>query len=599
MFNQKNTSILPYKSRLAKGILGLALAAQLIFVPGLNSTKILAATNNDLTSPDVTIYSNGPLATGATTKSGVAAPAGTQWSEVQNNAGDLTVANTNAGFSCGANGPFRCADNFVVPVGQTWTINQVAVYGYQTGAAAGTSPFTAANLQIWNGRPGDTGSTVIFGDTTTNRLASSTNTNIYRIFNTVVPPATAPGTTRIIWQNNITVGPALVLTAGNYWIDFQLTASGTGASFTPPVTIVNTRFTPIQNGRQFTTGAWIDLVDAGQGTTPPTVPQDLPFILDGTIATTRVAPPISRTVDFNGDNKSDYAVARSASLTAATTWYILTNGGTATATPFGVGVGFAGGDVAVPADYDGDGKSDIAVWRPLAVDSRFFILQSQTNTLRTLIFGQPGDDPTVTGDYDGDGRADPAVYRNNPTAGGQNYFYYRTTTGAANNINQTPFGVSGDKPYPGDFDGDGKYDFAVIRNNGGNAQHFQLRSTQGYVVTFYGLFTDRFVTADFDGDFKNDLVAVRNNGGAYNWYVATSTSNQFINFAFGSATTDYITPGDYDGDNRTDFAVFRSGTSGVGFYQIGTLSAPLATPFGASSANLTAPDYPVAAYQVH
>ncbi len=40
------------------------------------------------------------LATGATSLSGVAAPAGTQFSEVQNNAGNTAEANTIAGFSC-------------------------------------------------------------------------------------------------------------------------------------------------------------------------------------------------------------------------------------------------------------------------------------------------------------------------------------------------------------------------------------------------------------------------------------------------------------------------------------------------------------------
>ncbi len=603
MFSQKKTRFVPCKPCFIRGTLSLAFAAQLIFVPLLGGAKLFAATDNTPNSPSVTIYDNGPLATGATSKSGVAAPTGAQWSEVQNNAGDTTNANTVSGFSCGANNTARCADNFVVPVGETWTINQVAVYGYQTGAVAGTSPFTAANLQIWNGRPGDAGSAIVFGDTTTNRLASSTNTNLFRIFNTVAPPpGTAPGTTRIIWQNNLTVGPALVLTAGNYWIDFQLTASGTGANFTPVVTIVDTRYTPIQNSRQFINAAWADALDVGTptGGTQPTLPQDFPFTLDGTKTTTRVAPPISRAVDFNADNKSDYVVARAASVTAPTTWYISNNGTSVTSGfQWGTGVGFANGDIAVPADYDGDGKSDIAVWRPLAVDSTFYILQSQTNTVRTLVFGQIGDDPTVTGDYDGDGKADPAVYRNNPTAGGQNFFYYRASTGTGNNVNPVAFGVSGDKPYPGDFDGDGKSDFAVYRNNGGNAQHFQQRSTQGFVSLTYGLFTDKFVTADFDGDYKNDLVAVRNNGGVYNWYVMTSTSNQFINLAYGSATTDYITPGDYDGDNRTDFAVFRSGTSGVGFYQFGTLSAPKFSPFGSSAGELTAPDYPVAAYQVH
>lgn len=543
---------------------------------------MLAAANAVNAAPAAIIYNNGPFITGATTKSGVAAPAGKQWSEAQNNGGDTSNANTNAGFSCSAAAPARCADNFVVPVGETWTINQVIVYGYQTGAAAGTSPFTAATLQIWNGRPGDPGSTVIFGDTATNRLATSTDTNSYRIFNTVAPPpGTVSGTTRIIWQNNLNVSPGLALTSGNYWIDFQLTASGTGASFTPPVTIVDTRYTPFQNGRQFFTGAWTDLIDAGNPATAVDVPQDLPFQLDGTKAGAR-AVPYSRKIDVNGDNLSDYVVTRNAS--GLKTWYTNLNGtNTSSAIQYGNDT-----DVAVPADYDGDGKTDIAVWRPGSL-AYFYILQSSTNTTRIEQFGVAGDDPTIVGDYDGDGKADPAVYRAG-TGGNPSFFFYRASTAASNDITRFAFGTAGDKPYPGDFDGDGKYDFSVVRNNGGNAQIFQQRTTGGFVVTNFGLFTDRFLTGDFDGDYRNDFAVVRDNGGALTWYVSTSATNQSVALPFGTTATDTPTPGDYDGDNRTDFSVFRNNGS---FITFNSVSSPRSFSFGQSG------DTPATAILVH
>lgn len=543
------------------------------------------------------IYDNGPLATGATTRSGVAAPAGTQWSENQSNSGDTLTSNTLAGVGCqlvGATTNNRCADDFSVPVGETWTISGVTTFVYQTGFAGATSPVVGSTLRIWNGFPGAAGSTVVFGDTTTNRLASSVNSNLFRIFNTTTPaPGTAPGTTRIIWQNNLTVAPAAVLPAGHYWIDFQTDAGATG-NFTPSTTFVGNRGGMHANGLQsINAAAWLGIIEAGNPAAAADYGVDFPFKLIGSVAGT-IGPRRSRVIDFDGDNRSDLSIARSANATSQTTWQHNLSGGGTAGFAWGLGAGLAGGDRATPEDFDGDGKTDIAVWRPGAPTvARFFIFQSQTNTVRSEAFGQTGDDPSVVDDYDGDGKADLAVFRD--SGAGQTTFFYRTTAGGP--VTFAPWGLTGDKPAPGDYDGDRKADLAVFRNEGGLARHYHLRSTQGFVTVQFGLFTDKFVGGDFDGDNKTDISAVRANGAVLDWYVFRSSNGALLTSiplnGYGASATDVIVPGDYDGDNRTDLAVWRSSGPNAGvFFMSPSNSAVRGTQWGQTG------DFPVANYNV-
>ena len=103
-------------------------------------------------------------------------------------------------------------------------------------------------------------------------------------------------------------------------------------------------------------------------------------------------------------------------------------------------IGGATGDKAVAADYDGDGKSDVAVFRPATCD--WWIISSKTKSILQTTWGAPGDLPAPA-DYDGDGKTDPAVFR--PSEG--KWYILGSSWG----MTARQFGVSGDVPVPGAF----------------------------------------------------------------------------------------------------------------------------------------------------
>ncbi len=569
-----------------------------------------AGSGSNASSGSPFIYDNAPLATGTTTMSGVNAPSGSQWSELQENPNN--DSNTTLGAGCqqiGTTANNRCADDFTVPAGQSWTITQVVDFAYQTGFAGTTSPFISANLRIWSGRPGDAGSTIIFGDTATNRLASSTNSNIFRVGNTTGGNggvgAAAAGTTRRIWQNHMDVSPALVVGPGTYWVDFQFNAGASG-NFVPLGTLTGSRGLPSWNARQFlgASSTWQNVIDIGEPTATapnpqpnvvPDIPMDFAFKLVGTIS--GGTTPQTPNVDFDGDGKSDFSIVRdqTPALNESTSvnrleagrirmrmlaetsgtlpegsgsgnslvWY---NHNSSNNSASIAGFGTAATDLIVPADYDGDGKADLAVWRATGPGSAsFFILQSSTNTVRTELFGQQGDNPQVVGDYDGDGKADVATFRCPPT-GGQCFFYYRGTLNNPNgNTTFVPWG-NGQPfdffPNVGDFDGDGKNDFCLQRTNPsapGQGQFVLLRSSDfGVEYINWGLDNDFIIPGDYDGDGKSDFMVRRNGSNPYQWYLLTRTGGGTgASPILWGIPGDIMTPGDYDGDGKTDIAIWR------------------------------------------
>jgi hypothetical protein len=246
--------------------------------------------------------------------------------------------------------------------------------------------------------------------------------------------------------------------------------------------------------------------------------------------------------DFSGDRRSEFVLWRA----AQGQWLIVDGAIDQTqTTQWG-----QASDAAVPGDYDGDGKADLAVF---GKDGHWRIRLSSGNTMLDKVWGL-GTDVPVPGDYDGDGRTDPAVWRGAESA----WHILRSS----DNQTETVFWGTSNAPYldlpvAADYDGDGRTDIAVFRQANG---HWYIRqSSDGATVDkHWGTGTDAPVPGDYDGDGRADIAVWRGAAGA--WYIVQSSDGQTVSVGWGAGDAPYFdtpAPGDYDGDGKADFAVWR------------------------------------------
>jgi subtilisin-like proprotein convertase family protein len=251
--------------------------------------------------------------------------------------------------------------------------------------------------------------------------------------------------------------------------------------------------------------------------------------------------------DFDGDGKTDTAIYDQTS----SQFFVLLSGGSALTPQFG---NPAHVNIPVAGDFNGDGKDDTAIYDQTS--SQYYVLFSGVTPPNGLSkqFGNPAHiNIPIGGDFDGDGKTDTAIYDQTSSQ-----FFVLLSGGSA----LTPqFGNPADVniPLAGDFDGDGKTDIGIYDQT--KRQFFILLSSGGALTPTAGNLGDVNITAagDFNGDGRTDIA------------VYDQTKSQFLISLSGggSLTPQFGNPahsniplsGDYNGDGKTDVGIYDQTTS--------------------------------------
>jgi hypothetical protein len=228
--------------------------------------------------------------------------------------------------------------------------------------------------------------------------------------------------------------------------------------------------------------------------------------------------------------------------------------------------GYAAGDL------DGDNKTDMVSFNNLnfAANQNPRRLFNETQiSITKNVCKKPGQTKIV--DFDGDTVGDKILFR--PSDGRwrvqlSSIFFSTTWTYSFN------WGMSGDIPAPGDYDGDGRTDPTVVRTIGGTYNWYILRSGSSTfsAVAFGNSATDiRLSGADYTGDGKDEIAVYRTGAGADTFLIGDTNTGALVRAQrWGEFDTDNVVIGDFVGDRRADFVVWRSFAAGAnnGFWHI-------------------------------
>ncbi len=309
------------------------------------------------------------------------------------------------------------------------------------------------------------------------------------------------------------------------------------------------------------------------------------FGMPDTLSPTTIAYPENiKLADIDGDGKPDIIVSAQGSGRI----YVFRNTSTASTVSFATGVFYHSRFSIAPsvlaiADYDGDGKLDVAV---SSSDTSDFVVYRNTSSVGVINNSSfdtglsfpsgPRNLGMCTGDFNRDGMPDVAVvdtlhnllsvFKNISTPGTINF-----ATRTIDTIGSLPIDIQ-----TGDIDGDGFLDLLVANNTSNTVSIFRNTSSAGGAISFAtkvdfttGLGPVGVAIGDVDGDGKPDVVVTNSAVYTVSVFRNTSTSGSISssslatpsNFPAGFVPIG-VTMGDLDGDGYPEIVTGAIGGSG-------------------------------------
>ena len=198
----------------------------------------------------------------------------------------------------------------------------------------------------------------------------------------------------------------------------------------------------------------------------------------------------------------------------------------------------------------GSGGDTTGVFRP----SNGLLYLKNTNTTGfadiAINYGLGGDYP-ITGDWDGNGTDTIGIYRNG-------YFYLRNSNTIGFADLEFAFGLPGDRPVSGDWDGDGTDTIGVYRNG-----QFLLRNSNSAGpadTSFYlGNPGDVGIAGDWDGDGLDTTGVFRPSNGVI--FLKNTNISGFADIALNyGLANDQPVVGDWNDDGIDTIGVYRNGS---------------------------------------